>query len=328
MGQEWLSRRKAMAMRLQAHIYQREKKPSQAIGSFLRAAEMLEKLVNPDVADRTNALLNRALASETSAARCLRNRPAPDLRGAYEGFGVAAIYAKREERLNRVSGKSANPRFRWYLRYWQHVSAIGLFSLEADFSFACKHVDVAAKYAAKMPNFFTQKWYVSIQDLQNQKFIVYACEAFIVSTDIQRAQQLLQKWLELGSDIQGTERFMRIKLRKLALDVLLGIQSKGNQSKQSAVELEKLVRSCRSFGLIEMHIMEVIRALMSSQIGFDTAASRIKQVFILDSPPPKGQVYLDLTTESEKSFRQLPRLFQEWLQDYQDNSEKVLYIFL
>lgn len=330
-GQVWLARIKSNAKSLQARIFQHKKRAYQAIDFFDQAAEELEKLPNPDFRDLANAFAHRARSAEVKAFQCLRERPGSNFQSALEEFKRATSYAKRGEVLLRKTVNKVSSQYLWYLRYWQHVAAIGLLPLRGNFTAGLKHVSLASIYASKLPSFPKQKWYVDLHDIQNQSIVIRAYEAFIAENDVPKAHKLLVEWLDQSKNIKTAGRYLRILLRKLALDVILEIKTEHGKPGKTAIELERLLTLRRSFGRADMYLRETIRAFFTTHIDYDIAIDRIKGVFILDSQPPPGFKYLDPHTDVEKSLRQLPSFFGDWLQDpgYDDEiPDEALYIFL
>ena len=85
--------------------------------------------------------------------RALRKRPFADLATAYRRFTLAGYSAKRGKQLLYKAGIEISSQYRWYLFYWKHVSAVGLFSSRGQFKNAHKHLDLAFKYASLLPTF-------------------------------------------------------------------------------------------------------------------------------------------------------------------------------
>lgn len=335
-GDSRLSRHKSDAKLLEARISQRWKATKEAIRLFDEAAEEMEGIVNPTDMDLADAATRRAHGAEMRGFRCLRNRPAPDLEEAYRQFRTAARLAKRSCRLLRQTGASAfvqngSIQHLCYLRYWQHVAAMGFLPLQSRFSRASRHVDMAFAYVTLLPTFPLQKKYLSPLDIKNQSIVIDAYESLIASRDLPKAQHLLADWLERSNDIEYTGRYARIQVRKYAVDILLAFKHGRSKPRRLAVELERLVESRRIFGNCELYIRQAIRSLLGGNIDSALALNQIASVFVLDASPPSGFEYLDMRTDTEKSFSALPKFFWDWIVEVDSEdvvSEEVLYLFL
>jgi hypothetical protein len=141
----------------------------------------------------------------------------------------------------------------------------------------------------------------------------------------------LAEWLSVSQSIRETGRYCRINVRAKAVAVLLTMRRDRSKARGAAVELERFIASRRSFGRGELYIRETIRALSNGHISEEAAIGQISTVFVLDSLPPLSFRYLDLKTEVERRFNQLPEVFWDWLAEAEPDSpdmQEVMYVFL
>jgi hypothetical protein len=335
-GDPWYRRYKAIEKQLGARMAQKRSRPVETVKLLVEAAKELDQISKPNDLDRANIERLRARAEETLAFRCLRMRPVPDLQQALIKFGVALKYARRGQKF-RTTVPQIAPDYVWYLRYWLHLVAFQILCVKKRFWAAQRHIDSAVNCVSKLHHFPQQKWYVSLEDIRNQKIIINAYEAFVGEQDLAKTSELLQEWLERSKTIQTTGRYERLFLRKLAVDCLLAWKkgkdaAKNKTARDIARDLQQLLERKRQFGRGELYIQGVLKALLEGIIDFRTAINQIGSVFVLDTTAPIGFEYVDQRSPEEKSFRLLPRFFWAWLFETEkpENEvvEKAMYIFL
>lgn len=335
-GLPWLHRHASEMHVLEATLAERRREGQDKVARLYdEAAEELERILAPTFHDLANIRGNRARAAEARGFKCLKRRP-PDLEDASREFGAASREARRGMRLLRQAGVNVTPQYLWYLRYWKHVAKIGLLPMKEDFRGARRHVNMAYAYGSRLPTFPKEKYYMSLEDIDNQRLVLDAYEQFMLNCDLPATQRLLEEWLQKSKAIQDTGRYLRLRVRKLTVAFFLSWkaeESKGAkpQAEQLLKHLFEYIGSSTRFGKGELFIRETVRSLLQGQIDYQKALDRIRSVFILDSIPPTGQVYVDLRSAEEKTFQYLPGFFQTWLRESPQrklNEDKVMQIFL
>jgi hypothetical protein len=331
-GPSGLHRDLSKVKALDASLFQKWKRPDQAVRKFEEAAELLETIPDGGTQrDRANAAGNRARIAEIIAFTSLRKRPSPDLKGALIHFQEAARYLVRGRALLRQSGVPVTSQRVWYLRYWQHVAATGLLATNWSFEKAHRHSAAAYLYASKLPTFPRQRWYLDLDDLQNLSYILRSYEALIRDHDLPQCASLLDEWLRKSSSIQTSGRYLRIQLRSMVINILIAWDRERSQAKALAQTLERFVGGQRSLGCNEMYMRDTVRALLSGNQDNNKALDQIASVFVLDSEAPDEFFYLDVTEQIEKCFRVLPIVFSEWVAQRDPDklaAEELSYILL
>jgi hypothetical protein len=333
-GGQHIARVRSRSKEIDARIFHISKQTDKAIRSLEQAAYELAWVPAPSALDLGHAARLNARAEEIGGYKELRKR-LPDYGKARESFRRAARNAKRCERILSGAGdlnysRSIARHFVWRLRYWQHVASAASFSLEGRFAEAGRRVPVMTVYATRLPGL--PKWFVGPKDVSNHALVIRAYEALVTRRDLAGARALLDEWMGRSEDISATGRYMRLKVRKLAVDVLCLWPESRQAARQTTQDLMRLLESRRSFGRGELYIRSVLQALLEGHVDYDAALERVSSVFVLEATAPKEWGgYFDQRTEEEKHFRFLPAFFYEWLVEAgteELTADELLYILL
>jgi hypothetical protein len=334
LGGDQVVRLKSRAKETDARISQIWKQAGKTIRLLERAAYQLSLLRHPNALDLSNMTRLNARVEEMKGFRELR-KDLPDFRVARDAFRRAVCHAHRRQRVlrNERSLAHALPAARrhvWKLRYWQNVAAVAALLLDGRFAEAGRRVPVMATYFSRLPDL--AKWFVGPEDVNNYSLVIRSYESLITRRDLSGAQALLGEWLERSKDLSDTGRYMRLKARKMTVDVLLAWAESKPAARRAVLDLMRLLESRRSFGSGEMYIRSVMQALVEGHIEYETALTRLSGVFVLEAAPPSDWGgYFDHRTEEERRFRFLPAFFYEWLVEPGGNEpapDECLYVLL